>query len=412
MKIIVQKFGGTSVGSIERIQHVARKIEQEKRNGHQLVVVVSAMGKSTDELLAMAKQITSMPSEREMDMLVSTGEQVSISLLTMALQQLGVPAVSMTGWQAGIKTEAVHGNARIQDIDSERIRKHLERGEVVVVAGFQGISADQQITTLGRGGSDTTAVALAAALRAERCDIFTDVQGVYTADPRLVPTARKLTAISYDEMLEMAHLGASVLHPRAVECAKNNKVKLTVRSSFEDVEGTLIKEEVVMENGMVVHGVAHEKGVTKVTVRGVQKRRGALSSLFTLLAESLINVDIIINQSMHDQDQTNISFSIQTDDLQRTLQVLEEKKDRLHYTDVIYESDLAKVSIVGAGMASHPGVAADMFTYLSEENIEIIMVSTSEIKVSCVIPQKDMLKAVRTLHHTFGLAEQTVNEPS
>jgi aspartate kinase len=408
VSIIVQKFGGTSVGSIERIQHVARKIEREKQKGKRLVVVVSAMGKSTDGLVAMAKQIAPHPSEREMDMLLTTGEQVSISLLTLALHQLGIPAVSMTGWQAGIQTESVHGRARILEIDTERIFQHLERDEVVVVAGFQGISAEQQITTLGRGGSDTTAVALAAAVQAERCDIYTDVQGVYTADPRLVPEARKLDAISYDEMLELAHLGASVLHPRAVECAKNNQVKLTVRSTFEDVEGTVIEEEVVMENGSVVHGVAHEDDVTKVTVRGVQKRIGALSSLFTLLAEALINVDIIINQSTHDQDLTNISFSIHTDDLQRTLRVLEENQAQLQYQDVLYERDLAKVSIVGAGMASHPGVAAEMFSRLSEQGIEIKMVSTSEIKVSCVIPQQAMVKAVRTLHHAFGLDQQRV----
>ncbi|MDQ0164370.1 aspartate kinase [Bacillus horti] len=403
MSLLVQKFGGTSVGSAERIQHVAKRIKQELQRGNQLVVVVSAMGKSTDQLIGLAKELNAAPEPREMDMLLATGEQVTISLLSMALHALGIKATSMTGWQAGIQTEAVHAKARIKAIDTKAMLEKLEDGQVVIVAGFQGASEDGQITTLGRGGSDTTAVALAAALKAERCDIFTDVTGVYTADPRVVPLARQLTQISYDEMLELAHLGAGVLHPRAVECAKNNNVCLSVRSSFEDVEGTIVKEEPAMEDGLVVHGVAHDKQVTKVTVRGMKKRIGALSGLFSLLAKAHINVDIIINQSMYDLDYTNISFSIHQDELRNTLTVLENNKENLVYKDIIYEEDLCKVSIVGAGMISNPGVAAEMFDCLSTENIEIKMVSTSEIKVSCVIPQVDMLRAVQALHTTFGL---------
>ncbi|WP_202080276.1 aspartate kinase [Caldalkalibacillus salinus] len=403
MSIIVQKFGGTSVGTIEKIQHVAQKVKKEVDQGNQLVVVVSAMGKSTDQLVDMANQLTPNPAAREMDMLLTTGEQVTISLLAMALHQLGLDATSMTGWQAGIQTESVHGSARVQDIEIGKVQNKLSKGSVVVVAGFQGVSQDGQITTLGRGGSDTTAVALAAALKAERCDIFTDVTGVYTADPRVVPKASKLEQISYDEMLELANLGAGVLHPRAVECAKNNDVYLTVRSTFSEEEGTLVKEEVTVEDGIIVHGVAHDEEMTKVTVRGMKKEIGALSRVFKTLASKQINVDIIINQSMYDTDITNIAFSIDSEDLEATLHVLEDNKESLGYEDIIYEENLAKVSIVGAGMISNPGVAADMFDSLSREEIEIKMVSTSEIKVSCVVPAANMVKAVQVLHNTFNL---------
>ena len=403
MGLIVQKFGGTSVGSVERIQHVAKLIQKEMNDGHQLVVTVSAMGKSTDQLVEMAGQISERPSAREMDMLLSTGEQVSIALLTMALHELGLEAVSLTGWQAGIETDEVHGKAKILNIDTERVLGHLRQGKVVIVAGFQGISPDKQITTLGRGGSDTTAVTLAAALEAERCDIFTDVTGVYTADPRIVPEARQLEQISFDEMLELANLGAGVLHPRSVECAKNYGLPLMVRSSFEDVEGTWVKVETDMEEGKVVRGVAHDAGITKVTVKGMVNEIGTLSRLFTTLAEAKINVDIIINQSLKGQEKTNISFSIHNEDLPQTLNVLEQKQASLHYDELVYEEELAKVSIVGAGMISNPGVAAEMFRSLGDAGIEIKMVSTSEIKVSCVVPQNDMAKAIQTLHRTFGL---------
>ncbi|GGK32876.1 aspartokinase 2 [Caldalkalibacillus thermarum] len=410
MGLIVQKFGGTSVGSVERIQHVANLIKQEVDNGHSVVVVVSAMGKSTDQLVDLAREITPRPSPREMDMLLTTGEQVSIALLSMALHELGLDAVSLTGWQAGILTEGVHQNARILDIDEQKILRYVEEGKVVVVAGFQGITREGQITTLGRGGSDTTAVALAAALGADRCDIYTDVTGVFTADPRIVPAASQLKEISYDEMLELANLGAGVLHPRAVECAKNHQVKLTVRSSFEAVEGTEVKEEALMETGKVVHGVAHEDQVTKVTVKGLKNEIGTLARLFNLLAEYHINVDIIVNQNIQGQERTHISFSLDTQDLDKALQVLEEHKAQLDYEDVVFEREMAKVSIVGAGMISNPGVAAKMFQSLAEAGIEIKMVSTSEIKVSCVVPRKDMVKAVQTLHSAFGLDRVTEAE--
>lgn len=403
MGLIVQKFGGTSVGSMERIQHVAKRIKREVQLGNKLVIVVSAMGKSTDTLIDMARQLSSNPESREMDMLLSTGEQVTSALLAMALHQIEVKAISMTGWQAGVVTEAVHSKARIVDIKKESILEEVNQGNVVIVAGFQGATETGLITTLGRGGSDTTAVALAAVLAAERCDIFTDVTGVYTADPRIVPLARQVKQISYDEMLELANLGAGVLHPRAVECAKNYGVNLTVRSSFEDIEGTWVKEEAFMEEGLVVHGVAHDKNVTKVTVRGMVNQIGTLSRLFTTLAKCHLNVDIIINQSMYDQDKTNISFSISSEDINKTLEILYQHKASLEFEDIIYEENLSKVSIVGAGMISNPGVAAEMFQSLSQAEIEIKMVSTSEIKVSCVVPQKDMVKAVQTLHHAFGL---------
>jgi aspartate kinase len=403
MGLIVQKFGGTSVGSIERIRHVAQLVKQEVEQGNQLVVVVSAMGKSTDQLVEMAGQISAHPSPREMDMLLTTGEQVSIALLSMALAELGVEAISFTGWQAGIETEKVHQKARITHIDPDKIRNHLHQGRVAVVAGFQGVTPDGEITTLGRGGSDTTAVALAAALQADRCDIYTDVRGIYTADPRVVPTASQLKEISYDEMLELATLGAGVLHPRAVECAKNYGVKLIVRSSFEAVPGTEVKEDVDMETGRVVHGVAHDDRVTKVTLKGLPNEIGILSRVFNLLAEHHLNVDIIINQSIKGERQTNISFSLDTQDLDQALRVLEEHRSQLGFEEVIYERDMAKVSIVGAGMISNPGVAAQMFQSLAEAGIEIKMVSTSEIKVSCIVPRQDMERAVLTLHTAFGL---------
>lgn len=403
MGIVVQKFGGTSVGSVERIQHVAQLVQKEVKRGNKPVVVVSAMGKSTDQLVDMAEQITANPSEREMDMLLTTGEQVTIALLSMALHECGQKTVSLTGWQAGIQTEEIHGNSRILNIDPQHILKHTDQEEVVIVAGFQGVSVGNQITTLGRGGSDTTAVALAAALKADRCEIYTDVTGVYTADPRVVPKAKQLDQISCDEMLELANLGAGVLHPRAVENAKNHQVPLVVRSSFEEKEGTLVKEEANMEDGIAVHGVAHDEDLTKVTVRNMKNEVGALYSVFSKLAEAHINVDVIINQSLPGQHTTTISFSVNESDFNRTLDVLTKHKDQLQYEDILHVDGLAKVSIVGAGMISNPGVAAQMFGSLSKAGVDIKMVSTSEIKVSCIVRQEDMEKAVRTLHTAFGL---------
>ncbi|MEW9670788.1 aspartate kinase [Ammoniphilus sp. 3BR4] len=402
MGLIVQKFGGTSVGTIERIQKVADRIIQTKSKGKDVVAVVSAMGKSTDVLVDMAKQISSNPSDREMDMLLTTGEQVTIALLCMALQEKGCPAVSMTGWQAGIETESIHSRARIKEIENKKIQEALSQGKVVIVAGFQGVTADGEITTLGRGGSDTTAVALAASLKAELCEIYTDVVGVYTADPRIAPQAQKLDRISFDEMLELATLGAGVLHPRAVECAKKHSVKLTVRSSFSDEEGTIIEEEKDMEKGLIVSGVAHDEQVAKVTVTNMSNQIGTLSSLFTTLAEAHINVDVII-QSSYEAALTNISFSVSGDDLDRTLEILRLNQEKLNYEEVIYEKGLAKVSIVGAGMVTNPGVAANMFKVLAEANVNIKMVSTSEIKVSCIIPAELTQTAVKSLHTAFGL---------
>ncbi len=405
MALIVQKFGGTSVGSVERIQHVANRVIQEAERGNQVVVVVSAMGKTTDALVKLASDITDSPSKREMDMLLTTGEQVTISLLTMALQYKGYEATSLTGWQAGIQTEAVHSNARIQHIDTTRIQSQLDRGRIVVVAGFQGCSEDGSITTLGRGGSDTTAVALAAALKAAKCDIYTDVTGVFTTDPRYVEDARKLHSISYDEMLELANLGAGVLHPRAVEFAKNYQVPLEVRSSLENENGTIVEEEVSMEQNLVVRGIAFEDNISRVTIEGLNNELQTLSTIFTALAKEQLNVDIII-QNVTANNRLSISFSIKTVDVDAALAVLKEYKSTLGYTRIEHESSLAKVSIVGSGMISNPGVAAEMFEVLAGEKIEVKMVSTSEIKVSTVVPHADMVKAVETLHVAFELEEQ------
>jgi len=401
--IVVQKFGGTSVGSIERIQNVANRVIAEVNSGNKVVVVVSAMGKTTDELVKLASELSSNPSKREMDMLLTTGEQVSIALLAIALQEKGYAAVSLTGWQAGIETESVHGNARITNIDTTRIMSYLNDGKVVVVAGFQGITNSEEITTLGRGGSDTTAVALAAALKADKCDIYTDVTGVYTTDPRYVKTARKLHSISYDEMLELANLGAGVLHPRAVEFAKNYHIKLEVRSSMEKERGTIVEEEASMEQNLIVRGIAFENQVTRITVQGLPNGLHTLPTIFTTLANHGINVDIII-QSVTNEDTTSISFSVRTDDLAEALQALELHKEELKYSTIEYESGLSKVSIVGSGMISNPGVAAEMFKVLADKGIQVKMVSTSEIKISTVVEQSQMVSAVEALHEAFELA--------
>ncbi|MBJ7983707.1 MULTISPECIES: aspartate kinase [Bacillus] len=398
METIVQKFGGTSVGSVERIQHVANLIIEEYERGHSIVSVVSAMGKSTDKLVALANAITENPSKREMDMLLSTGEQVTISLLTMALQTKGYNAISLTGWQAGITTESVHSSARITDINTGRIQSYLADGTIVIVAGFQGVSEEHEITTLGRGGSDTTAVALAAALKAKKCDIYTDVSGVYTTDPRVVQDAYKLDEISYDEMLELANLGAGVLHPRAVEFAKNHNVVLEVRSSMEQENGTIVRGECNMEQQSIVKGIAFEDNITRVTIKGLEQ--GALSTVFSTLAAAHINVDIII-QSITNEGTVHLSFSIHSNDLRETLEVLEQNQEALHYESVEHENHLAKVSIVGSGMVSNPGVAANMFTTLKEGGIHIKMVSTSEIKVSVVIDRIHLVDGVEALHQSF-----------
>jgi aspartate kinase len=408
MGLIVQKFGGTSVADVERIINVAKRAAEEKSNGNDVVVVVSAMGKTTDKLVGMAKELSSSPSKRELDMLLSTGEQVTISLLVMALMEQGLDAVSYTGWQAGIITEAVHGNARIKRIETDKIKNDLNEGKVAVVAGFQGVTETGEITTLGRGGSDTTAVALAAALGADKCDIYTDVTGVFTTDPRYVKGARKLLGVSYDEMLELANLGAGVLHPRAVEFAKNYGVALEVRSSMERERGTVIEEEIEMEQNLVVRGIAFEDKITRVSILGLDNSLTSLPTIFSTLAKNQINVDIIV-QSGTGTDKANISFSIKSSDLKETLDVLEGSKKLLNYQSVESETGLAKVSIVGAGMISNPGVAAKMFEVLAREGIQVKMVSTSEIKVSTVVTEELMVKAVEALHDAFELSKVAVN---
>ncbi|MFD2169067.1 aspartate kinase [Tumebacillus lipolyticus] len=402
MALIVQKFGGSSVANPERIKRVANRVAKTVAAGHQVVVVVSAMGDTTDDLIELAEQLTERPSAREMDMLLSTGEQISIALLALAVQALGVDSISLTGGMAGILTEPIAGKARITDIVPRRILSELAVDRVVIVAGFQGISEIGDITTLGRGGSDTTAVALAASLKADLCEIYTDVEGVYTTDPRVVKAAQKLDRISYDEMLELANLGAGVLHPRAVEFAKQHGVPLMVRSSFHEKTGTLVEEEAQMEQGRIVRGIAHDLNVVKVSLIGVKSRKGNLYRIFQALAEASVNVDIIVTSVVQD-GVSDISFTIEHGDLSVALPVLESLLPEFGDPLIEREEELAKVSIVGAGMISNPGVAAQMFGALAEAEIEIKMVSTSEIKVSCVVEKSSALEAVRVLHTSFGL---------
>ncbi|MGB9858704.1 MAG: aspartate kinase [Moorellaceae bacterium] len=404
MALIVQKYGGTSVDGPERVKNVAHRVVATKRAGHEVVVVVSAPGDTTDKLIEMAKQITPHPPARELDMLMATGEQMSIALLAMAIQDLGEPVISLTGPQVGILTDGVHTKARILSVSCDRLRKELNAGKIVIVAGFQGATADNEITTLGRGGSDTTAVALAAALKADVCQIYTDVDGVYTADPRVVPEARKLPVISYDEMLELASLGAQVLQPRSVEFAKLHKVVLEVRSSFNYHEGTLVKEVSDMEKRMVVTGVAGDRNVARIAVYDVPDRPGIAKALFEALAKESINVDMIVQSAMRDGI-NDIAFTVARDDLPKALEVTEKVKEKIGASFVAYDDKVAKVSIVGAGMITNPGVAAGMFACLAEEGINIHMISTSEIKVSCIIDEERLTTAVRALHKWFGLEE-------
>lgn len=390
------------MSTVDKIGKTADQAIYEKKQGNKVIVVVSAMGKSTDKLVAMAEEISEAPDKREMDMLLSTGEQITIALLAMTLKEKGHDAISYTGWQAGIETEAVHSNARIADIDSARIESALDAGQIVVVAGFQGFTTDGEITTLGRGGSDTTAVAIASALNAEKCAICTDVVGVFTTDPRYVKKAQKLEQITYDEMLELANLGAGVLHPRSVEYAKNFRIPLEVRASHEQVPGTMIEEDLTMENTKVVRGIAFEDQITRVTIHWKQIEAMRVSKVFTKLAENNIDVDIII-QGITGLGHGNLSFTIKTSALLATLAVLEESKELLQIEKLESEQELAKVSIVGSGMVSNPGVAAQMFEALTENNIPIKMISTSEIKVSTVVPARKMVEAAQVLHDQFEL---------
>ncbi len=402
MALVVMKFGGSSVGDVQRMRNVATRVRAKKEEGHDIVVVVSAMGDTTDELIDLAKQLSDAPSLREMDMLLTTGEQVSCALLAMAIEAQGQAALSMTGWQAGIATEAVHAKARIKHIAPDAIHQALAAGNVVIVAGFQGRSEDNQLTTLGRGGSDTTAVALAAALKADVCEIYTDVDGVYSTDPRVVAVARKLPEISYDEMLELANLGAAVLHPRAVEYAKHYAVPIVVRSSFRHEEGTLVKEEAQMEQGVVVRGIAYEKNVARISILGVKDQPGQLAKVFTSLANAHINVDIIVQSGVVD-GKADFSFTVGHAEVAQATALLQSMQTAVGFDAVTCEQSLIKISIVGAGMASNPGVAAQMFEAISNEGVSIKMVSTSEIKVSCVIDETKCKECIQALHTVYGL---------
>jgi aspartate kinase len=404
MALIVQKYGGTSVGSADRIKNVARRVAKFKNEGHQIVVVVSAMSGETNRLIALAKEIQPNPDPREYDVMVSTGEQVTIALLSMALMELGHRARSYTGAQVSIRTDNAHTKARILGIDDARLRGDLENDHIVVVAGFQGIDEAGNITTLGRGGSDTTAVALAAALRADECQIYTDVDGVYTTDPRIVPEARRLNTITFEEMLEMASLGSKVLQIRAVEFAGKYRVKLRVLSSFEEEgDGTLItfEEDQNMEQA-IISGIAFSRDEAKITVLGVPDKPGVAYRILGPIADANIDVDMIV-QNVGVEGMTDVSFTVNRNDYQKAFKILEPIKAQIDARDVVGGGGLAKVSVVGVGMRSHVGIASKMFRALSDDGINIQMISTSEIKISVVIDEKYMELAVRVLHKTFGL---------
>lgn len=409
-KVIVQKFGGTSVADTDKIKNVARTVVKEKEKGNDVVVVVSAMGHTTDYLVKMAKEISPAPSGRELDMLLSTGEGVSIALLAMAIQSLGYEAVSFNAMQVGILTENVHSKARIVKIETDKLKKNLNEGKIIVIAGFQGVTSDGEITTLGRGGSDTSAVALAAALNAERCDIYTDVEGVYTTDPRVVPNASKLKEVSYEEMLELAHAGANVLHPRSVETAKLNHVPLRVRSSFKtDDLGTLIVGVNNMEIDKPVTGVAADLSQARIVVCDVPDIPGQAAKIFSKLAHENISVDMIIQSYARKVSNTNdIAFTIEAADTDKALETLNQIKTSINCGDILVNSEIAKVSIIGAGMIDRPGIASAMFETLAKLGINIKMISTSEIKISCLVDKADAEKAVRALHEEFRLSANTI----
>ena len=406
MEIIVQKFGGTSVANTDRIKNVAQKVIREIKEGRKPVVILSAMAGETDRLINLAHAITKNPSKREMDMLIATGEQVTIALLAIALEDLGIGAISLNAAQVGIFTDKAHTKAKIQKIETEKICSHLKNEKVVIIAGFQGIDENMNITTLGRGGSDTSAVAIAAALNAEKCDIYTDVDGIYTADPRIVPNARKLSQISYDEILELAALGAKVLHSRSVEFAKKYKVPLEVRSSFDDVRGTMVVEDNKNMEKIVVSGITSKKDESRVTIQGVPDKPGIASIIFTALSKENVNVNIIVQSSSNTGSNVpinDISFTVPVSDLNSAVTVLNQLKTELGAKDVSIEEDIAIVSVVGIGMRSHSGVAAKMFETLASAGINIEMISTSEIKISVVIDKALADKAVKLLHDAFKL---------
>ncbi len=404
MALIVQKYGGTSVADLDKILNIAQKLAGLQQEGNQVVVVVSAMGKTTDALVEMIYNLSQTPPERELDMLLSTGEQVTIALLSTALETFGVKAVSLTGRQAGMLTDSNHSRAKIINIDPKRILGELSQGKVVVVAGFQGTDQEEEITTLGRGGSDTTAVALAAALKADVCEIYTDVSGIFTIDPNMVKNARKLPFISYDEMLELANLGARVMHPRAVEYGKRYKVKIHVRSSFSEEEGTIIREVTSLEEKFIVSGIACDVNLAKMAIIGVPDKPGIAAQVFTRIADAGINVDLIV-QSIRKEQENDILFTVNKDDLPKTLSLLKAASDLIGAKEIYYDENVAKISIIGAGMANSPGVAAVMFKALAEKEINIEIISTSEIKVSCLIKKDKINLAAETVHDAFMLGD-------
>lgn len=399
MGIVVQKFGGSSVADAKRIFNVAGRVQDAYDEGNSVVVVVSAQGDTTDDLIEKAAEINQKPSKREMDVLLSTGEQITIALLAMALEKNKYPVVSLTGWQTPIKTNMVYGAARIENVETTRITNELDKGRIVIVAGFQGVNDVNDITTLGRGGSDTTAVALAAALRADVCEIYTDVDGVYTCDPRIVPDAKKLNDISYDEMLELASLGANVLHNRSVEMAKKYNVDLEVKSSFQKIEGTKVKEAGSVEK-LLIRGVTRDNDVARIAVIGLDDTPGKAYQIFALLAKKNINVDVIL-QSIGRDNTKDISFTVSRSQLEEAVKVLNENMSSLGASKITYDEKISKVSIVGSGMISNPGVAAKMFEALYDAHINIRMISTSEIKVSVLIDEGMAEKAVAAIHHKF-----------
>ena len=400
MNLIVQKFGGSSVANVERVRHVAQIITDTYAKGNSVIAVVSAQGDTTDDLIAKAKEITDKPSSREMDVLLSTGEQISMSLLAMAIEQMGYPVISLTGWQAGFLTESTHRNARIKKINTERLQNELDKKNIVIVAGFQGLNRYDDITTLGRGGSDTSAVAIAAALKADKCEIYTDVDGVYTADPRLVKGAKKLEEITFDEMLELASLGAQVLHNRSVELAKKYQVNLEVLSSFEKKPGTKVKEVAKQMEKTQISGVAKDKNVARLALVGVEDKPGIAYKVFSLLGQQNINVDIIL-QSIGRNETQDISFTVRRSDVDQAVALLEEHKASLAFDHIDVDKSVVKVSIVGAGMVDNAGVAAKMFGALYDADINIHMISTSEIKVSVLLDEVDANHAVQAIHDKF-----------
>lgn len=403
MSLIVQKFGGSSVANAERVFNVANRVIETYDAGNDVVVVVSAQGDTTDDLLAKAAEINTKASKREMDVLLSAGEQMSMSLLAMAIEKLGRPVISLTGWQAGINTDYNYSKARIKRIVGERIHIELDKRKIVIVAGFQGVNKYDDITTLGRGGSDTSAVAIAAALGADLCQIFTDVRGVYTTDPRIVPEARMLSEITYDEMLELAACGANVLHNRSVELAKKFNVNMEVLSSFEKVPGTIVKEETTVEK-MLIRGIARDNDISRISLVNIKDTPGKAFQIFSFLAKKKINVDVIL-QSIGRDGSKDISFTVSSDDLDNALAIIHENNNVIGAEKVVHDDNVSKVSVVGAGMTSNPGVAATMFEALYDAGINIQMISTSEIRVSVLIDRKDAENAVRAIHNKFNLAE-------